>query len=142
MAASHTSKRLIRALAEAVGVGILCAVFAIAWGFVFRKNLGWEDYKFHLPTFFGAGAIIYASAEMIAGGRMVGSFLGAILGLLMFGWLVQFVVDGDHVIARLIGPGIGFFAGSVLGALVEAILRGRIGLAHPSAGGEIEERNG
>lgn len=142
MGASNTLSRLIRTFAEAVGVGILCAVFAVAYGLVFSEKLGWKDYTFLVPTFFVAGSIIYGSAEIVAGGRVVGSFLGAILGLLTIGWLVQFFVEADHVLARLIGPGIGFFAGSVLGALVEGMLRGRIGLVDSSAREEIDERNG
>lgn len=142
MTVSPTPRQRVRILAEAVGVGALCALTVIAWEFVFRKDFGWEDYEFLLPTFFGAGAIIYASGEAIARGRMMGSFVGAVLALLLFGWLVQFIVEGSHVIARLIAPGIGFFTGSVLGAVVERILRGRSGPVDPSADRTAEERNG
>ncbi len=122
MRARSGRRRLIGIIGEATLFGLLCTILMIAWGLVYRKNLGWADYKFLVPTFLVGGGVIYAAGEAIAG-RMAGSSVGAFLGLLGFGWLAGAIVGHDHVIARLVGPAIGFTVGALLGALGEKAIR-------------------
>ncbi|MHB8866622.1 MAG: hypothetical protein ACYC6N_30040 [Pirellulaceae bacterium] len=123
MRGEQRRRRLISVFSEAALFGLLCSVVVITLGLVRRRDLGRADYEFLVPTFFVGGAVIYAAGEAIAG-RIAGAFVGAVLGLLGFGQLIQGIVEPGHVIARLVAPAVGFTAGAVLGAILERAIRG------------------